>query len=49
VTDASSHGAPDNILMMQTRHADPKTLRRYDRPAQQLEESSSAFLGLYQE
>jgi hypothetical protein len=34
--------------MMQTRHADPKTLRRYDRPAQQLEESSSAFLGLYQ-
>ena len=49
VTDASSHGAPDNVLMMQTRHADPKTLRRYDRPAQQLEESSSAFLGLYQE
>jgi len=49
VTDASSHGAPDNILMMQTRHADPKTLRKYDRPAQQLEESSSAFLGLYQE
>ncbi|WP_158666623.1 site-specific integrase [Salinibacter altiplanensis] len=49
VTDASSHGAPDNVLMTQTRHADPKTLRRYDRPAQQLEESSSAFLGLYQE
>jgi integrase len=49
VTDASSHGAPDNVLMMQTRHADPKTLRRYDRPAQQLEESSSAFLGLYQD
>jgi integrase len=49
VTDASSHGAPDNVLMMQTRHADPKTLRKYDRPAQQLEESSSAFLGLYQE
>lgn len=49
VTDASSHGAPDNVLMMQTRHADPKTLRRYDRPAQQLEESSSGFLGLYQE
>ncbi|WP_263835112.1 tyrosine-type recombinase/integrase [Salinibacter sp.] len=49
VTDASSHGAPDNILMMQTRHADPKTLRRYDRPAQQLEESSSAFLGLYRD
>ncbi|MCS3613348.1 tyrosine-type recombinase/integrase [Salinibacter ruber] len=48
VTDASSHGAPDSVLMMQTRHADPKTLRRYDRPAQQLEESSSAFLGLYQ-
>ena len=35
--------------MMQTRHAAPKTLRKYDRPAQQLEESSSAFLGLYQE
>jgi len=49
VTDASSRGAPDNILMMQTRHADPKTLRKYDRPSQQLEESSSAFLGLYQE
>ena len=49
VTDASSHGAPDNILMMQTRHADPKTLRKYDRPSQQLEESSSAFLGLYQD
>jgi integrase len=49
VTDASSRGAPDNVLMMQTRHADPKTLRKYDRPAQQLEESSSAFLGLYQE
>ena len=49
VTDVSSHGAPDNILMIQTRHPDPKTLRRYDRPAQQLEESSSAFLGLYQE
>ena len=49
VTDASSHGAPDNVLMMQTRHADPKTLRKYDRPSQQLEESSSAFLGLYQE
>ena len=48
VTDASSHGAPDNVLMTQTRHADPKTLRRYDRPSQQLEESSSAFLGLYQ-
>jgi integrase len=48
VTDASSRGAPDSVLMMQTRHADPKTLRRYDRPAQQLEESSSAFLGLYQ-
>jgi integrase len=49
VTDASSRGAPDNVLMTQTRHADPKTLRKYDRPAQQLEESSSAFLGLYQE
>ena len=49
VTDASSHGAPDNVLMTQTRHEDPKTLRRYDRPAQQLEESSSGFLGLYQE
>ena len=49
VTDASSHGAPDNVLMMQTRHADPKTLRKYDRPSQQLEESSSGFLGLYQE
>ena len=49
VTDASSRGAPDNVLMMQTRHADPKTLRKYDRPSQQLEESSSAFLGLYQE
>ncbi len=48
VTDASSRGAPDSALMMQTRHADPKTLRKYDRPAQQLEESSSAFLGLYQ-
>jgi len=49
VTDASSRGAPDNVLMMQTRHADPKTLRKYDRPSQQLEESSSGFLGLYQE
>ena len=49
VTDASSRGAPDNVLMTQTRHADPKTLRKYDRPSQQLEESSSAFLGLYQE
>ena len=49
VTDASSHGAPDSVLMTQTRHEDPKTLRRYDRPAQQLEESSSGFLGLYQE
>jgi len=49
VTDASSHGAPDSFLMTQPRHEDPKTLRRYDRPAQQLEESSSEFLGLYQE
>jgi len=49
VTDGSSHGAPDNVLMTQTRHEDPKTLRRYDRPSQQLEESSSGFLGLYQE
>jgi len=49
VTDASSRGAPDNVLMMQTRHADPKTLRKYDRPSQQLEESSSAFLGLYRD
>jgi hypothetical protein len=49
VTDASSHGAPDNVLMTQTRHADPKTLRKYDRPSQQLEESSSAFLGLYRD
>ena len=49
VTDASSRGAPDSALMLQTRHADPKTLRKYDRPAQQLEKSSSAFLGLYQE
>lgn len=49
VTDASSRGAPDNVLMTQTRHADPKTLRKYDRPGQQLEDSSSAFLGLYHE
>ncbi|MCS3679246.1 integrase [Salinibacter ruber] len=47
VTDASSNGAPDNVLMMQTRHADPKTLRKYDRPAQQMGASSSAFLRLY--
>lgn len=34
--------------MIQTHHVDPKTLRKYDQPAQQLEESSATFLGLYQ-
>lgn len=49
VTDAAAGGAPDAIIMMQTRHADPATLRKYDRPAQQLEDSSSGFLGLYRD
>jgi integrase len=49
VTDAAAGGAPDSIIMMQTRHADPATLRKYDRPAQQLDDSSSGFLALYRD
>ncbi len=46
ITEATSRGAPDHVVMQQSRHKDRKTFDGYVRPERLLKSSSSRHLGL---
>lgn len=46
ITEATSRGAPDHLVMQQSRHVDRKTFDGYVRPEKLLSTSSSRHLGL---